>query len=202
MFRANHAVPCAMKHTPISIIKDDVRSEWMCKADRSKKLVTISPFALSVANVLRWTGPIWVVDRDPVVISATRRMKDHFPRLDLRCACQMDIQDFMGIFVWKGEHKGLGVLDLDLTGSIRTLFPTLMGSVRPLLNAKWHGMVYLTFTERNDGFHGTMERASWLTAKLPQSVKVTSVRPYLSDRWDENARLKRGANMCIIGMKL
>jgi len=201
VFRPAHSTPCKMKHTPIAPVKDDVRSEWMWKANRTEALVTISPFALGVANTLRWSGPCWVVDKEEPVIKAAKRMKEQFPRLDIRGAHLMLVEDFMPVFFARENLKRV-VTDLDLTGSIKTLYSTLKSVYDAYLQEKAHGMIYLTFSERGDGLCSTTQRRHWLEERLPKEVKLVSSRSYLSDRWDENARLKPGANMCIFGLKL
>lgn len=202
-FRSGHHDPCKYKHTPISPIKDDVRSEWMWECDRTKVLMTISHAALSTANILRWSGPILVIDIDPIVVNAVKRMREgQFPRLNILPPILSPIQDMIPMYIFKHGIKDLGVIDLDLTGSLPNVYPILMGVLEPLLLAKWKGKIYLTFNERNDSFHETEDRMAWLRQGLPSSVLLCKPRPYLSDRWDENARLKPGSNMCIVGLQV
>jgi hypothetical protein len=113
----------------------------------------------------------------------------------------------MPLYVAKHGSQDLAVLDLDLTGNIYSVFTVLSDVLMPLVEDNFKGKVQLTFTERGDEVDSADKRMQILRSLLKQdgfskTVNIDKYRSYLSDRWDERARCKQGANMCIVQLSV
>jgi hypothetical protein len=197
-------VSCLQGHTALFPDKDDVRAEWAHKVARDKHIATVSHGALSVLNVLRHTGLILVMDKDPGVIDSTIHMMGEgqgarFPKLNLLPVLGY-ASDVMSAYVLKYGVKDLGAVDLDFTGTVKEAWDNAKAVVTLLTTHNYKGLVLLTFRDGRDQFgrNATAKRIKWLRSQLPQGIKKVTYRKYRSDWIGRKATREDGSSMCIV----
>lgn len=201
MGRSN--VRCDMAHTPQSPIKNRVRRDWIKKSSSYKDIITISHGALEALMMAEHRGLITVCDIDGGVIESTQYMAhSEYPDLRIRARHWSIERTVEGYCQDKGVDS-LGVVDIDLAGSLMSEFSVLSNVLTTLLSHKAFGVkVLFTFRNGRDAFKGIDNRIAWLKSKLPNGVQLVKFTPYNSTRITEHAERKKGSAMCIVELEI
>jgi hypothetical protein len=196
-----------MQHTPISYAKDNERCEWLYKILPTKEILTISHGLLGVLNVLRWKGAIQVVDTDIGVIKATEYVIPDFRKLKSRLhilpPIHRPIQDMIRPYLIRRGAKNLGAVDIDLACNVVEATHIALPVLQALTEAKYKGKTLVTFRNgRDDGFSDLDGRIDYLRQSCSDvGAKIVSVRPYVSQGLESNAKRKKGSAMCIVDIR-
>lgn len=200
-------VRCSMGHTALFPEKDDVRATYFSKVPSTGGIVLISHAALSVLNILRWSGPIQVCDIDPGVIESTRYLIEErrFPRLNLLpVSYYRDATDTVRDFCEERGAYNLKLVDLDLTRTLMEEWPVCRDVVQVLQTYKARTKVLLTFRNGRDSFgkDAINRRIEWIRSRLPKGVKLLDHRCYRSDWIGRKATREIGSSMCIVELQV
>ena len=210
---ARRTVRCEMAHTPLSPLKNDVRSDWCWKTSRYKDIISISHGFFDTINTVRGApksskrsdGRIFVVDIDPGVIeSATYMWQDgQHPKLagSLMKPRLSPIENYIKEYCQEWTARNLDVVDADTAECINGAWKITSPVVNTLLTHNFKGRVLMTFVNYRDNFSGTESRIAWLKSQLPKGVTLASYRAYSSGRVLEHAERTRGCSMCIVELQ-
>lgn len=205
-------VRCAMGHTSLFPGKNDVRSEMIRQVPSHKDIITISHGALDVLNILRHQGRIMIVDQDPGVIESSHYMRvgdpnnykpSDYPRLNFLPEYQGDAAEGVRWYLERNGARGLGAIDLDLTGTVDQVWAVAHRVLSILKQYPYHKgvTVFLTYRDGRDGhgWKGAEKRVACLVTRL--NAKCTWHRCYRSDWIGRHATRERGSSMAIVGLK-